>query len=471
MNRGLILISPIILVRLLTVTDYGRYREFLIYAMLLTGIGTSGINSSLLRFIPHQPELGWQFVNQSIAMTAATSFALSAVVLTLNSIFDGWLIPEYGLLVVVYSFLFVNFDFWEYLWIAEQRPLLIWRYSTGRLVARILVVTIAAALTRDLDVIVWSLVILETIRIIAAMFAWHRRDRQSSLHGFGPGLWRERVRYSLPFGVALALVTLNKQMGNLFVAKMMGPIALAHYAIGTYAQPITMVMRNSLSDVLLGEMAKRERDTQADRLLLFRRTTVVTAIFLVPCGILLARFAEIIVVTLFSDEYRPAVLIFQIYAVVLLRDIVDFGVPLRAINVTAPIMHSNLIAIIINGLLLLVLLPTLGLVGAVLAFVISRLLEGWYLGVQIMRTYNAALSELASWTDLLKIAAAGALAALLLYGSFWTQTLGLFGVLAGSVLYLLAFVYLLWQLRIPEASLLLRQVRGYSRSLLTRLQS
>jgi hypothetical protein len=44
-------------------------------------------------------------------------------------------------------------------------------------------------------------------------------------------------------------------------------------------------------------------------------------------------------------------------------------------------------------------------------------------------------------------------------------------VLAGSVLYLLAFVYLLWQLRIPEASLLLRQVRGYSRSLLTRLQS
>jgi O-antigen/teichoic acid export membrane protein len=404
-------------------------------------------------------------------MTAATSFALSAVVLTLNSIFDGWLIPEYGLLVVVYSFLFVNFDFWEYLWIAEQRPLLIWRYSTGRLVARILVVTIAAALTRDLDVIVWSLVILETIRIIAAMFAWRRRDRQSSLHGFGPGLWRERVRYSLPFGVALALVTLNKQMGNLFVAKMMGPIALAHYAIGTYAQPITMVMRNSLSDVLLGEMAKRERDTQADRLLLFRRTTVVTAIFLVPCGILLARFAEIIVVTLFSDEYRPAVLIFQIYAVVLLRDIVDFGVPLRAINVTAPIMHSNLIAIIINGLLLLVLLPTLGLVGAVLAFVISRLLEGWYLGVQIMRTYNAALSELASWTDLLKIAAAGALAALLLYGSFWTQTLGLFGVLAGSVLYLLAFVYLLWQLRIPEASLLLRQVRGYSRSLLTRLQS
>jgi O-antigen/teichoic acid export membrane protein len=199
MNRGLILISPIILVRLLTVTDYGRYREFLIYAMLLTGIGTSGINSSLLRFIPHQPELGWQFVNQSIAMTAATSFALSAVVLTLNSIFDGWLIPEYGLLVVVYSFLFVNFDFWEYLWIAEQRPLLIWRYSTGRLVARILVVTIAAALTRDLDVIVWSLVILETIRIIAAMFAWRRRDRQSSLLRSGsvagaravlPAVWR-----------------------------------------------------------------------------------------------------------------------------------------------------------------------------------------------------------------------------------------------------------------------------------------
>ena len=38
MNQGLVVISPILLVRLLTVEEFGRYREFLMYAGLLTTI-------------------------------------------------------------------------------------------------------------------------------------------------------------------------------------------------------------------------------------------------------------------------------------------------------------------------------------------------------------------------------------------------------------------------------------------------
>jgi hypothetical protein len=72
--------------------------------------------------------------------------------------------------------------------------------------------------------------------------------------------------------------------------------------------------------------------------------------------------------------------------------------------------------------------------------------------------------------DLCKVAVAAALAAVVLYGSFWTDTLGLFGALAGAVAYMLAFACMLWLLRVPEMTLLLRHMRGYSRSLLTRLQ-
>ncbi len=101
MNRGLIILSPIILVRLLSVQDYGRYREFLMYAAILAGIGQFGINGSLLRFIPGKPEHGWHFVNQSIVMTAGVSLLLSVGVLALNAVTGGWLIPEYGPLVVL----------------------------------------------------------------------------------------------------------------------------------------------------------------------------------------------------------------------------------------------------------------------------------------------------------------------------------------------------------------------------------
>lgn len=471
MNRGLIILSPIILVRLLSVEDYGRYREFLMYATVLAGIGMFGINGSLLRFIPNRPQHGWYFVNQSVAMTATVSFLLSVAVLGLNTLTDGWLIPEYGPLVVLYTFLFVNFDFWEYLWIAERRPLLIWRYSTGRLLARLLLVTAVAAVTRNVDVIVWSLVGLETVRIVWSMLAWRERDRHSPIHGFGPGGWRERLAYSMPFGTATILITVNRQLANLFVVKFMGPVALAHYAIGTYIQPITNVLRNSLSDVLLGEMSKSEREAHPDRLRLFRRTTVLTTILLIPCAVLLARFAEVIVITLFSEQYRSAVIVFQLYTLALLRDAIDLGVPLRAVNLTAPIMRSNLVAIIVNGALLAVMLPVFGLVGAVVAFLISRLIEGLYLATQILRAYDARWRQLASWADLAKILLAALAAALVLYGSFWTEVLGVFGVIVASILYSATFLFLLWQLRVPEAATLIQRLRGYSLSLLARLQS
>jgi O-antigen/teichoic acid export membrane protein len=464
-----LLISPIILTRLLSVADFGRYREFLLYATVMTGLAAFGINSSLLRFVPARPELGWRFVNQSVLMTLATSSIIGVAVLALNSLLGGHLVGDYAVPVVIYVLLFVNFDFWEFLWIAEKRPMRVWSYTTGRLAARITVVTVAAALTRDVTVIIQSLIGLELVRVVVSIAAWRARNRSAS--GGGVGSWREQLEYCVPFGTSLIVVTLNKSMGNLFVAKMLGPVALAHYAIGTYVQPIVTVLRNSLSDVLLGEMAANAREVQADPLLLWRRTTVVTAILLFSCGAILARFAEVIVVTLFSTEYLEAVIVFQIYLVVLIRDTMDFAVPLRAINRTAPILRSNLLAIVVNAGLLALLLPMWGLKGAVVAYVVSRMCEGTYMAAQLIRVYDIGLARLADWADLLKVGVAAALAAVVLYGSFWTETLGLFGVLAAAAAYMLAFAGLLWLLRVPEFTVLLRHARGYSRSLLARFQS
>jgi O-antigen/teichoic acid export membrane protein len=468
MNQGLLLVSPIILTRLLSVADFGRYREFVLYATIMTGIAAFGINSSLLRFIPARPELGWRFVNQSVLLTLVASSLVGAAVLALNSLLDGRVVGDYAVPLVIYVLLFVNFDFWEFLWIAEKRPMRVWSYTTGRLVARITVVTVAAALTGEVSVIIHSLIGLELVRIVISVAAWRSRNR--SAHP-ADSSWREQLEYCVPFGASLIAITLNKTMGSLFVAKMLGPVALAHYAIGTYIQPIVTVLRNSLSDVVLGELAASGREVQSDPLLLWRRSTVVTAILLLAAGVVLARFAEIFVVTLFSKEYLESVVVFQLYLLVLIRDTMDFAVPLRAINRTAPILRSNLVAIVLNAAFLALLLPRWGLPGAVVAYVASRVVEGSYMAAQLMRAYDIGLRQLADWMDLLKVVVAAALAAVVLYGSFWTDTLGLFGAVLAAAFYMLAFAGLLWLLRVPELTLVLRHVQGYSRSLLARFQS
>ena len=457
LNQGLILISPIVLVRLLSVADFGRYREFLLYTTVLLSFAALGISHSLLRFIPSRPELTWRYVDHTVALTLVSSVLVVGVALLLDTALEGRAMGEFALPAAIYVLLFVNLDFWEALWLAQKRSFAVLGYTTGRLVARMLTVIAAAALTGQVRVIVWSLVCMEAARLTISFINWRRSVQPVTADT--TGALREQLWYCLPFGGSMVIASFNRSIGSLFVAKMMGPVALAHYAIGTYLQPVITVLRNSVSDVLLPEMVARNREPHGDRLLLFRRTTVVIAILLIAAAVMLARFAEILVITLVSEEYRPAVNILQIYLVVFARESLDFGVPLRAINRTTPILRSNMLAIVINVALVFLLLPLWGLTGAVIAFVLSRLVEGVYLGWQTLRAYEVPLSQLAPWTDLGKVVVAAVLAAAVLYGDFWTERLGLLGVLLGAAAYLTAFATMLLLLRVPEALSLLRHVR------------
>lgn len=458
MNHGLILISPMILVRLLPVEDFGQYREFLLYVGLLVAIAAFGINSSLLRFVPGNPESGWRYVNQSIAMTFASSVIVTGGLVLLNALFDGNLVGDYAIPVALYVLFYVNVDFWEPFFIAEKRPGAVLRYTTGRLVARIVVVTVTAALTKDVNTIITALICLEALRLLVSTVSWRIRARKVDVTE--PSRWREHLRYALPFGSALIVVTLNKSMGALFVAKMLGPVALAHYAIGTYLQPVVSVIRNSLSDVVLPEMVAGERGSRLGSMELWRRSTVVTAILLIGAGVVLGRFADVIVTTLFSDAYRPAVILFQIYLLVFLREALDFGIPLRAIDQTAPILHSNIIAIVINASLMFVCMPLWGAAGAVVALVISRFVEGAYLAVRTARAYDTTVRELAPWMDLFKVLLAAAAAAAILFVQPWTEHLGLLGAVLGGALFMVVFVLLLAALRIPEVFTLAQKLRS-----------
>jgi O-antigen/teichoic acid export membrane protein len=460
MNQGLMIISPVILVRLLTVEEFGRYREFLLYVSLLTSICAFGFSSSLLYFIPARPRDVRQVLRQTLTLTAIASFAVVCLAVVLNDAFDRQLVGEFAWPVAIYVMLFVNLDFWESYWLANRRPLPVWGYTTGRLVARMIVVIVAAALTHSVDAIIWSLVALEAARMVGSFIAWRRLDFATAAPS--QSCWREQLRYCLPIGGAMVLVTFNKSLGNLFVAKALGAVALAHYTIGTHVQPIITVLRNSLSDALLPDMAAVTKSPR-DALPPWRRMTVVSMMLLVGAGVVLARYAHPIVVTLFSRSYEPAVPIFQIYVLVLVREIFDFGVALRAINRTSPIIYSNLFAILLNLACLALLLPVVGLIGAVIAFVISRYVEGLWLGYRTLKEYQVPLRELASWGDLAKVAMAATLASPVLFGSYWTDWLGFAGVIVGSIVYLALFGVALLLLRVPEAALIVQRIRNTHR--------
>lgn len=459
LNQGLMVLSPVILVRLLSVEEFGRYREFLLYAGIVSTIAGLGIYNSLLYFLPARPGEGRRFVVQSILFTAATSLVVVVGAVGIDIATSGGMIGAHRWWLAAYVLFFVNLDFWEYRWLAEGRNVAVFAYTSGRLLARMVVVVLTAALTGDVTAIIKALVALEAVRILGSALLLRRTLRELGPADQGVRLssLREQVGFCLPTGAAMVLSSGNRSLGGVFVASMLGPVALAHYAIGTYVQPLITVVRNSVSDVVLPHMVAGGARSGPPGLAVWRRSTVVFAALLVPAGMLLARFAEPLVLALFSQEYAPAVTLFQIYVLVLLRECFDFSVPLRAIGKTTPILLSNGVAIVLHAIALAFLIAAFGLPGAVWGFVVSRFIEGGFLGFQMCRAWNVGWRQVADWRDLGKVAVAAAAAAPVGLAPYWSH-LGLPGAALGTALFVLVYAALLCIVRLPEALSLVQRI-------------
>jgi O-antigen/teichoic acid export membrane protein len=457
-NYGLMIVSPIVLVRLLSVADFGRYREFLLYGSILQSFAVFSINDSLLYCLPAQPHSPWRIARQTAVLTACSSALVVLALVVLDIAMGGALVNGYRWSLAAYTLLSVNVDFWEFFWLAKGRPGAVFVYSGGRLVVRVAVAITTAALTHDVNTIIWALVALEGVRLVAAavvMFALDKSREEPPL----AEPWRDQLRFCIPSGLASLLAMLSRNLSNVAVTKALGTVALAQYAIGRFGEPVVVALRNSVSSVVLPEMVRKDRQERGHPLALWQRATVVNTIFLFPIVVLVVRYAQPLVVTVFGAGYRQAALVMQIYMLVVVRECFDFAPALRAVNRTRPLVESNVAAFVVGAIALAVLIPTAGVAGAMVAFVIASFTDATYLGWRTMSYYRVGLKDLLPWPSVGKTALAALLAGTLIVSSAWEQALGFAGVVVSGCVYLAAFALLLLALRVPEAQVLLGWVK------------
>src|SRR5689334_1992002 len=344
-NYGLMLVSPIILARVLTVEDFGRYREFLLYGTVLQSLGGFAIGDSLLYFIPAHPESPWRIVRQTAVLTFGATLTTSLVLIVFDMATGGAVVGAFLWQLVLYLMLSTNLDFWEMYWLANHRSAAMFGYSAGRLVVRLLVVTIVATATRDVASIIWSLVIVEAVRLVGSAIAFAKLDRSKQEPVLNEP-WRGQMRFCLPSGTGSFIANINRYFAGIFVTKMLGAASLAQYAIGRFPEPVIAIVRNALSTVVLPEMVRRGRDNPEVQLALWKRATAMNALLLLPVIVLVIRYAEPAVTTVFGPNYAIAAPLMQIFMVSIFRECFDFAPALRAMNRTSPLVYSNLAALV-----------------------------------------------------------------------------------------------------------------------------
>lgn len=457
-NYGLLIVSPVILVRLLSVEQFGLYREFLLYAAVLQALATFMINQSVLYFIPAEPHCRWQVVRQTAILIACSSLLVVAALTAVDEATGGRLVGPFLLPLCAFTLFAANLDFWDQYWVATDRPARVIVYSSVRLAARVAVATVTAAVTHNVTTIIWALIALEGVRLGAAATVWRVVERSAAEPPLAEP-WRAQLRYCLPSGTASVLSMLSRNLGGLVVTKFLGAVSFAEYAIGRAGDPVITTVRSSVSGVVLPEMVRRGHGSREASLALWRRATVVNAIVMFPMVVLILRYARPLIALVFGRSYVGAGIVLQIYTLVMVRECFDFAPALRALNWTRPLVESNVLSLIACAILLAVLVPTAGVAGAMAAVALSSLADAGWLAHRTLSAYHLSLGELVPWRSIGKTAVAAAVAGVILPAVAWRQLLGFGGVVLGSITYLSAFALLALALRVPEAQTLLGWMR------------
>lgn len=412
-NQAVALLSPIILVRLLPVAEFGAYRSFFLYFNIASALALTSANWSLLYFIPRQPAAMWRIVTACARIVAVSSAVAAAVFYIADLASGGRIIGERINAVLLYMILFVNLDFWEPLALAKKKPLAVLGYTVGRLLARMTAAITTAAITHDANAIIATLIGVEAVRFLLSAGVWRRMaDDDPDAAGGIPV--REILAQSLPVGLSVLVNTVNSQTGGIIVEKLQGEVGLAYLTVGTYVYFIVSALRNSVSDVLLPEMASAGTLSNPASLRLWQRSTVIFAIMLLPVATVLCVYAAPLIEFVFSHRYLPAVPVFQVYLLVLVRECFDFDLALRAAGQPRRALAAHIVTLIVNLGLALWLVRQLGVVGAGISMIAARAVSGVYLARCVADVVGLRLRAVFPWRDLARVVVALSLAAMML---------------------------------------------------------
>jgi len=434
-------VVPIVIVRLLPQADYGTYKQFLLICGFLIGILPMGAGASLYYFIPREPARARGYLLQTVMFLLLVGGVAAAGLWTfrdeLARRFDS---PDLVLLAGLMG-LFVIFELLGHL--LEQVIVVAQQARAGAAVfagsdlVRAIALLVPALLTRSLFWVCAGAVVYAFLRA-TALVAW-------SLITYGVrrplrldwGQAEVQARYALPFGVSVLVHNVLLLFHSFYVASVTGPAVFAVYAVGTQQIAPVQLFFKSLFDVTLVRMTEHHAGEQwADMQRLWRTLIAKQGLIMVPVVVGMWMLAPAFIEGVFTAAYLDAVPVFRLQLLVIWLTMLNDHSVLRACGDTKVILGASVAGLVATVVAVPLLMPRLGLSGAILGFLIGLVCVKLVGLSRLRRVLHMRRRDVLPWGVLGRYLTASVLAATLVY-----PTLSL---VRGPVLQFLVSGFLFW---------------------------
>src|SRR5215510_2724543 len=418
---GLSFIAPLLLVRTLSQTEFGVYKQ--VFQILTSTIAALNLQvaSTAYYFMPRAPEKKLQVMINVLAFYGAIGALAGALFIFYPEC--ALLVFESGDLPAYMPLLGVTILLWLVSSNLEVVPLALGdvRASSVFIVISQLTksaLTVGAALLfYSVSAMIWAAAIQGMLQILF-MFAYIRRRFGQRLErirdAFDLALFKAQIGNALPYGLGSFAQTAQGDMHNFVVSRFFPPAGFAVYSVGLFQLPLLGLLTTSFGNALIPEVSQLVAEGNQRAIIpIWLNAVRKLALVIVPACALMFVLRYEIITLLFTRAYSEAAPLFGIYLFSSLLPMTLTGSPLRAheeFKFFRFKLHLALLPLTFGAIYLGI--QAAGLIGAVVALVALQTLEAAIVLMAVGRRLGLVANDLRHLTPALKTALAAGVAAL-----------------------------------------------------------
>jgi O-antigen/teichoic acid export membrane protein len=421
---GMTFLLPLVLVRTLSQTDFGLYKQA--FQIVLTALGLLNLQvaASVFYFMAREPAKRLAVVHNMMLFYGLAGAVVFIAFLVWPRVI-GLIVQDASLVGYVPL---VGLVIWLWLVATNLETIPI---AAGDVRAASLLI-VGSQFTRALVMIVAAVAfgsvasllvagVLQAVAQIALMLLYLRQRFGRLAVAVDWPLFRAQIGSSLPFGVGGLAAVVQNDLHYYFVAHHFDAATFAVYSVGCFQLPLLGMLTGSFASVLNPELARfKEAGNHRAIIRVWMDVARKLAFVIVPACAAMFVFRAEIITTLFTASYAESIPVFGVNVFAALLGITVYPHMARIFDQLRYLrlkLHLVLIPLTLGALH--VGLWTAGLTGVAAATVLARVLAVGIILLVVGRRLGLSRRDMLHLGPLARIGAAAVVAGVAAYGIRW----------------------------------------------------
>lgn len=253
---------PLLLVRRLSQTDFGLYKQAFLVVGTVSGILPLGFATSAFYFLPREQEKRGAIVLNIMLFNCVVGGAGILILLlapqTLRAILNSQSLVPYAPLLGVLILLTIVGYFLEVAAIANHEAKLATVFIIASQVTKTVLLLSAAIVFGSLRALLYAAIIQGVVQTTALLVYLRSRFGRFWKDFDWPVMWQQ-LSYGLPIGFGALLYIVLTDLHNYFVSYRFGPAAFAVYSIGCFSLPLVGIIGESVGPVVIARVSELQK--------------------------------------------------------------------------------------------------------------------------------------------------------------------------------------------------------------------